>query len=149
VSHISTISVEVKDIPSLKIACQELGLEFRENQATYKWWGHYVGDSPLPEGFTEEDLGKCEHAAGISGNKTSYEVGVVRNKNGIGYQLMYDSWAGGQGLEEVIGKDACKLKQAYASAVAIKIASKTSNLVNQYIKSDGSRVYEFMPKGKF
>jgi len=148
VSHVSNIDVEVKDLPSLKVACEELGLEFRENQTCYRWFGKFVGDAPLPLGFIEEDLGKCEHAIGISG-KESYEVGVVRNKTGVGFQLFWDEWAGGQGLEEVIGKGACKLKQAYASAVAVKIASKTSNLINQYVKTDGSRVYEFMPRGKF
>lgn len=148
-SHVSNIDVEVKDLPSLKVACEELGLEFRENQKTAKWYGNYVGDEPLPEGFTEEDLGKCEHAIGIAGNPVAYEVGVVRNKNGSGFSLMYDSWNKGYGLEELIGVGACKLKQAYASAVAVKIASKTANLVNQFVKTDGSRVYEFVPRGKF
>lgn len=148
-SHVSTIDVVISDLPSLKVACEELGLEFRENQTKYKWYNSYVGDAPLPQGFTEEDLGKCEHAIGVAGNPVAYEVGVVHNKIGQGFSLMYDSWQGGYGLENMIGKDACKLKQAYASAVAVKIASKTANLVNQFVKTDGSRVYEFVPRGKF
>lgn len=36
-SHVSQIELEINDLSILKQACQRLGLEFCENQTTYKW----------------------------------------------------------------------------------------------------------------
>ena len=61
-SHIAKIELEINDPENLKLACERLGLQFIENQKTYKWYGSWVGDSPLPDGITLSDLGKCDHA---------------------------------------------------------------------------------------
>jgi hypothetical protein len=108
-SHLSKIELEIQDLETLKLACQRLNLEFMENQETYKWYGRYVGDAPLPEGFTVEDLGKCHHAIRVPG--ASYEIGIVQRQGK--YQLLYDNWQSG-GLERVLGPGAGRLKQAYA-----------------------------------
>ena len=107
-SHISRIELEIKDLQSLKEACKRLGFEFRQNQQSYKWYGRWVGDSPLPEGITEDQLGKCDHAIKVPG--AQYEVGVVRRGNG--YLLLYDDWIKG-GLRKKLGVNAGLLKQAY------------------------------------
>jgi hypothetical protein len=109
VSHVSKIELEIKDLEALKTACQRLGFNFREGQKTYQWYGRWIGDSPLPEGITEEELGKCDHAIHVPGAK--YEIGIV--KKGKYYLLLYDSWVKG-GLEKHIGKGAGILKQIYA-----------------------------------
>jgi len=36
-------------------------LEFAEGEGSYRWYGEHVGDYPLPEGFEEHDLGRCDH----------------------------------------------------------------------------------------
>ena len=56
-SHVTVIAVELKDLDALKAVCAALGLEFRENQKTYRWYGRHVGDFPIPEGLTKADLG--------------------------------------------------------------------------------------------
>ena len=61
-SHISKIELEITDPETLKLACERLGLNFIENQTIYKWYGTWVGDTPLPEGISIDDLGKCHHA---------------------------------------------------------------------------------------
>jgi hypothetical protein len=108
-SHVSKIELQIQDLDTLKLACQRLNIEFVENQTQYKWYGRFVGDSPLPEGFTAEDLGKCHHAIRVPG--ASYEIGIVHRQGK--YQLLWDSWQSG-GLERVLGPGAGKLKQSYA-----------------------------------
>lgn len=118
--HVSSIKLSIKSLEALKLACARLGLEFREDQKTYAWFGHLVGDSPLPEGFMEQDLGKCTHALHVPG--ASYEVGVQRCSDGT-YKLLWDSWGQG-GLEAALGHDCNKLRQAYGIEAAILEAQR-------------------------
>lgn len=108
-SHVAKIELEIQDLETLKQACHRLNLEFWENQQTYRWYGRYVGDAPLPEGLTAADLGKCHHAIRVPG--AVYEIGVVQRQGK--YQLLWDNWHSG-GLERVLGPGAGRLKQAYA-----------------------------------
>jgi hypothetical protein len=109
-SHVARIELEIKDLDALKAACLELGLELMHGQQTFCWYGEVVGDSAIPEGFDADDMGKCHHAIRVPGAK--YEVGVV-NRNGK-YTLLWDFYNAG-GLERVLGKGACRLKQAYSA----------------------------------
>ena len=108
-SHISRIELEITDLETLRQACERLGLEFIENQTTYKWYGTWVGDTPMPEGMTASDLGKCDHAIRVPG--AQYEIGIVKRDRK--YTLLWDFWHQG-GLEQKLGKNAGRLKQAYA-----------------------------------
>ena len=107
-SHISRIELEIKDLQSLKEACKRLGFEFCDNQQSYQWYGRWVGDIPLSEGITEDQLGRCDHAIKVPG--AQYEVGVVRKDQS--YILLYDEWIKG-GLKAKLGVNAGLLKQAY------------------------------------
>jgi len=119
-SHVATMKLKVLSLDALKAAAKQLGLEFRENQKQYKWFGTHVGDYPLPAGFTKADLGTCDHAIGVKGNPNAYEVGVVKNKTSPGYTLLWDFWAGGYGLQAVVGQDGKKLQQEYAVQVTMR-----------------------------
>ena len=66
-SHISKIELVIQSLADLKEACRQLGFEFIENQKTFKWYGRWVGDTPIPEGINIEDIGKCDHAIKVSG----------------------------------------------------------------------------------
>lgn len=114
-SHIARIELEIKSLEDLKAACNELGLKFCENEKSYKWFGRWVGDAPLPEGVGVEDLGKCDHMIHVPG--AQYQIGVIKQDGK--YRLLWDSWKAG-GLEEVLGKNAGLLKQAYAVATIIR-----------------------------
>lgn len=106
-SHVATIEIEIKDLAALKEAGRRLGLEWREGQTTYRWFGRHVGDFPLPAGFAVSDMGVCEHALSVPGDSSAYEIGVVKNKNGKpGYTLLYDFYSGGKGLMDHIGQHA-------------------------------------------
>ena len=136
-SHVAKISIEIKDLQILKQAAKELGLEFVE-QKTYRWYGHHVGDYPLPVGFKTSDLGKCDYVLRIPNNDTAYEVGVVKRKDGKpGYELLWDFWSGGYGLEKVLGKDGVKLVQEYAAAVTTNLYKKQGFRVNKTVTKEG------------
>jgi hypothetical protein len=132
VSHVSKIELEIKSLEDLKLACQRLGFAFCQDQKTYAWYGRYVGDSPLPKGFAEEEMGKCDHAIKVP--DCGYEIGVVKQEGA--YTLLWDSWYSG-GLEEKIGKDAGILKQAY-TIERIKREARRKNYQVREIKKDRS-----------
>jgi len=120
-SHITLVDIEIKDLECLRKATTELGLEFHEGQKSFKWYGQYVGDYPLPTGFVQADMGKCDHALKVKGNPNAYEIGVVKRHDGNpGYHLMFDFWQGGYGLQDVAGKNCSKLCQSYAEQVVLK-----------------------------
>lgn len=131
----------VKDLKSLEQACKTLGLELVRNQTTYKWYGRSVGDTPLPEGFRESDLGKCEHAIRIPGNSQAYEIGVVKRRDGkAGYQLLWDSWNNGYGIVPMVGKSAEKLKHSYSRQLALAKYKAKGFRITEKIKEDGTRI---------
>jgi hypothetical protein len=134
-SHISKIELEINDLEALKTACTIMGFNFMENQKTYKWFGNWVGDSPLPEGVKVEDLGKCTHAIKVPG--AHYEIGV--RQNGSKFHLIYDYWHSGR-LEQYIGKDACKIKQTYTLARIRKEAQQKGYLYHEIRTNNGIRV---------
>ena len=134
-SHIAKIEMEINDLDALKKACKSLGFQFMENQKTYIWYGRWVGDTPLPQGVNIEDIGKCTHAIKVP--EAVYEVGVVQK--GSKYHLMWDFWRGG-GLEKHIGKDACKLKQAYTLERIRKAARVKGYLTHETRINNGVRV---------
>jgi len=120
-SHVSKIELKVKDLASLKRACKNLGLNFHENQKTFKWYGRVVGDYPLPQGFKKEDMGKCDHAISVKDNAQAYEVGACKARDGSGgYELLWDFWQGGYGLKGAIGEDGRELQEEYAACVSEK-----------------------------
>lgn len=138
-SHVSNLEIIIKDLEALRKAAAECGLEFMP-AATYKWYGQFVGDYPLPEGFTPEELGHCEYKMSIPGDEEAYEVGVVPRKDGQGYTLLYDFWGEcGQALVEKIGgQDGDKLKQRYAVNAATFQAERQGFRVQEFQATDGS-----------
>jgi hypothetical protein len=125
-SHVATIDIEVRDLAALAEAAKRIGMEFVQDQKHYRWWGRHEGDYPLPAGFTEQDLGNCEHALRIADAPTSglgaaYEIGVVKRRDGKpGYTLLWDFID--SRLRKTVGENCGLLKQAYALVVAKKAA---------------------------
>lgn len=142
-SHVASIKLEIKDLGSLKKACERLGLEFVEDKKNYKWYGTAVSSNSAPPGFTNSELGKCEHAIRVKDKPNAYEIGVVTARNGLkGYQLLLDEWNGGYGLVDKIGSGAGLLKQAYSLEVAKKQALREGFRVTEVTKANGDIVLE-------
>lgn len=131
-SHIEKVDVVITDLNALKAACTRLGAEFLENKKEYNWFGRSVGDYALPQGFTADDLGKCDHAIKVPG--VTYEVGVVPLKTGKGYTLLYDFWGtngrhDGQKLKQKFGAGLTKLVDAY-SIEALKAKARAKGYMS-------------------
>jgi hypothetical protein len=138
-SHVTTVDIHITSLEALKKACENIGLEFKENQTKYKWYGRHVGDYPIPDGYTKADLGKCIHAIGIPGNKRAYEIGVVERRDGKeGFSLMWDFWAGGNGLQEVVGDDCVNLNTEYALEVTKEFAEEGGYSYTEVTLEDGT-----------
>lgn len=154
-SHVCEIELLVDDLESLAEACNENGLKLNLGQTKYNWWGHHVGDWPLPVGFKKADLGKCEHAISVVGNPDAYEIGLARYPVGtkkkvkladgseqeidVGgkFAMLFDFYQGGKGLMAKCGDNAEKLLQSYAVQVATKQARRQGFRVQKKVQADG------------
>jgi hypothetical protein len=138
-SHVATVDVHITNLDALKRACENLGLEFREGQKTYKWYGRHVGDYPIPDGYNKNDLGRCTHAIAIPGNSNAYEIGVVERRDGKeGFTLMWDFWNGGNGLQKIVGNDCNNLNQQYGKEQTIDFANENGYSYSEETLDDGS-----------
>jgi hypothetical protein len=114
-SHVASIELEIRDLEALGKAAKSLGLELVRNQKTYRWFGRSVGDS------------------------RAYEIGVVKRRDGRpGYTLLWDFWSRGMGMQDVVGDDGNKLKQAYSTQVTKSYWQKKGYRVSETRKEDGS-----------
>lgn len=129
--------LEITSLDALEEAAKRIGLELRRGQTTYKWWGHSECDYPIPAGFTEEDLGKCDHA--LVPTKLihlGYEIGVCRRRDGReGFTLLWDFVD--DNLVRTIGQDGGKLKQAYSTVMAIRQARQMGFQVSEHLQANG------------
>ena len=136
-SHVAVIKTNIKSLKSMKAACKRLGLIFIENQTTYKWFNRHVGDYPIPDGMTVNDMGKCLHAIKVPG--ADYEVGIIKDpKNKKNYKLIWDFWD--SKLPKYLGKDAWKLTQAYEVEHAKYTAKLQGKIVKEKIMNDRIRL---------
>lgn len=122
-SHVATVAIRVRNFRALAKACERLGLEFAENQKTFKWWGrwyndYHAEDAAYRQGVAPADYGKCDHAIRIKGRApgSAYEVGLIPYTDGDGYRLIFD-FMGTELVQRVGGKSCEKLAQEYAIAV--------------------------------
>jgi hypothetical protein len=99
------MKLAVKHLPSLFSAAEALGLGYRES-TTFKTFA----------GRTEG----CQYELFIPNSGKAYSIGV--NQTQDGYELLWDPWQGGYGLEQIIGKEAINLKREYAIQEAINTA---------------------------
>jgi len=102
--------------------CELKGWIFHEGQNTHKWFGKWMGDSPLPAGIQIHEIGRCTHAIEIPG--CAYEIGVYMRPDGP--KLFFDYWKSG-GLDVALGQDGSVLTQSYDVAKTVCWAEE-----NQY-----------------
>jgi hypothetical protein len=119
-SHVVSIKTEFRDLEAVKRACKELGLVFKENQKTIRWYGKFMNDydgedAAYKLGIKPEQYGTCDHAIEVP--NSDYDVGLLRNPETKGYKLYFDFWGShGKAIQEAIGKNGEKLLQYYAAA---------------------------------
>ncbi len=139
-SHVASVELIVHDLDALAVAAEKCGMKLVQDQKTYKWYGKWVQDyndkdAAYKLGIDPDDYGKCEHAIVVPGDKSAYEIGVVKNPKGEGYVLVYDFWGPGQKIvDRVGGQDCSKLVQEYALAT---IADELEELIDQGFDYEG------------
>ena len=143
-SHVDEMKLEMWDEEALKTAALARGLEIREKQ-TYNWWGTHVGDHPLPEGMTKEDLGKCHFVLGVPGQPSAYEVGVVRDNGRL--RLLWDYYGderenspSHEMVRLIGGRDGSGLKMEYTAQVQEKEAIRNGYRVTRGTNEAGEIV---------
>ncbi len=118
-SHVVSIKTELRDLKAVKAACAELGLVFKENQKTIRWYGRWVNDYDADDaayklGIKTEQYGTCDHAIEVPGS--GYDVGLLRNPATGGYRLYFDFYGhDGRTIQNVIGKNGETFLQYYAA----------------------------------
>lgn len=132
------------DFDALSAACEELGLEFRSGQKTWKYWGSWANDyhqqdAAYKHGIKPEDYGKGDHAISVKGDNTAYEIGLVSNPKADGsFMPVYDFYgAYGQKIQAKAGKNLEKLKGKYAEHAIRNQASKQGHAVRKVITPQG------------
>ncbi len=105
-------------------------MKWKEGQKQFKWYVNGASAEQIASGF-----GKCEHAIGCENTSYNYEIGVVRRKDGEGWQLVFDPYD--SRLAEKVGRTCEKLVAAYSEEYAIDFASKNGFSVERSINADG------------
>jgi hypothetical protein len=142
-SHVISIEMEnILDLDALEACAPEFGMELVRDAKSHRWWGHSVGDYPVPAGFKANELGHCEHKLRLKDNPNAYEIGLYDSHNGKpGFQLVYDFYGSqGQPLKKAVGAKGEHLKAAYAKHVAINHWQKRGYRVSTEQKQDGKVV---------
>ena len=116
-SHVVKGKLIIQDMQACEMAAKALGLTLVKGAKTYAWFGRSVGDYPLPEGMTAAELGHCEHKLVLPG--CEYEVGLIKRKNGPGYEAIFDFFGPGQELEAKLGRGCEKFRQEYTASLAM------------------------------
>jgi hypothetical protein len=140
-SHVAECKAELKSLDMIEAAAVRLGGQLMRDQKSYKWFGRWVGDSPMPKGMTQADLGKCDHA--IRFPNASYEVGVRTQKDGT-HSLAWDWWSAG-GLLPIMGdQNAGKFVQAYGLEAATKAARRRGYSTREIAQPNGDIQLELL-----
>ncbi len=126
-SHVAAVKAYVTDLDACAAACEENGLELVRGQKTYRWFGRWVNDyrggvAAVDNGHDPKTFGHCEHAIRVkNGQGHEYEIGLVRRLDGgPGWELVYDNWCGGNGLEAKAGTGLVDLKRSISTQVATR-----------------------------
>lgn len=132
------------DFDALASACEELGLEFRLGQATWKYWGSWANDyhetdAAYKHGIDPKDYGKGVHAIAVKGDGTAYEVGLVPSPKGDGsFMPVYDFYGEyGKRIQSKTGKNLEKLNGKYAEHAIRSQAQKQGHAVRKVVTPAG------------
>lgn len=151
--HVVRVAIQMNDLDAIKAACKRLGWTFTAGQQTYRWYGRWVGDSPIPEhlfspaeaarikAMTLEErsrcmtnfLGKCDHAIQVP--NAAYEIGVMKIADR--YEVVWDWWGPG-GLHEAMGEKGEVFAQAYGVERAKLEAIRQGCSWTEHQQQDGS-----------
>ena len=126
-SHISSSKLRITNIITLRDAVSALvpGAELVKADE-YTWFGYSMGDY-VPDGFTKDELGKCEWKIKLPGVK--YEIGLAKPKGESGYALLYDHFSAPAFGDQEERHDGMKLLRAFGTG---EVKDGLSKLATEY-----------------
>ncbi|MDR7545489.1 MAG: DUF1257 domain-containing protein [Armatimonadota bacterium] len=116
-SHLATVSTQIRDLDALAAALERLGCRL---------------DGPGAIQGYFRDMGRADHIIRLP--NSPYTVGLVRQPDGT-YTLQADLWAGH--VERVLGQHYGRLLQEYAVEVVTRAARRRGQQVRQERLPDG------------
>lgn len=127
-SHVAQVTTRIHDLDAFAEAAAALGLEFRRDQTSYRWYGRFMNDwndaerAAALRGHDPRTFGTCVHAVRARDHgPNDYEIGLVRPADGgPGFEMLYDSYGPGRKLEGIAGRQLKRLSEEYGIAVASK-----------------------------
>jgi Protein of unknown function (DUF1257) len=145
VSHVvAHPEVCFNDFDALKSSCEELGLEFRQDQKTWKYWGSWANDyhqedAAYKHGIEPKDYGKGLHAIAVKGDKEAYEIGLVLSPKDDGsFMPVYDFYGQhGKKIQQKAGAKLEKLRGKYAEHAIRNQAQKQGHAVRKVVSPQG------------
>lgn len=143
-SHVASVKAYVTDLDALDAACAENGLELVRGQKSYRWFGRWVNDysggqAAVSNGHDPKTFGQCEHAIRVKGGAGyEYEIGLVRRLDGApGWEMLYDNWCGGNGLEAKAGAGLTALKRSVSQVTITRHLQKQGYRVVRRVDERG------------
>ena len=119
-----------------KKAAAEMGGVLEEASTFNNWYhehGKLAGDYPIPAGYREDEMDKCQYKIRFPGIK--YEVGIVKSKSGAGYDILYDFWDSNL-KAKMGGKRGEKFIQTYG-LVKAEASCRMRGIMTQRVQLDG------------
>lgn len=139
-SHVADVELKFRDLDAIEAAVKACGGQFRRDQKTHGWYGHFLNDWRSERAAVNRrdasTFGKCDHAIHFPG--TSYEIGLVREPDGT-YTAIYDTYGSeGRKLETACGGVGLpKLKNEYAAAVTMRTLMRKGFRCQRTVSADG------------
>ncbi len=151
--HVVSVRVQLNDLGALNLACKRLGWKLNIGATSYRWYGRWVGDSPLPEHlltpnqlaqvkamprneqseFMNNFLAGCDHSISIPNSR--YEVGIRLTPGGHAH-LLWD-WYDPKMFDHM-GTTGEPLLHAYAVERAKQEAALNGHYCTEHQLSDGT-----------
>lgn len=129
-SHLIASQIAIMDLEILRKAVAGFGgLTWMEGAKRFR---SYTKDERLDTQVAEH--GTCEHAIKIAG--ATYEIGVVKRKDGEGWNLVFDPYD--HAAADKVGYQCEKVTAAYGEAYIRDFAEKNGFLVEQSTDSEGN-----------
>lgn len=139
-SHLYQNQIAIHDLDILKKAVAGFGgLKWNEGATTFRWYVTNKYDKKQ----LESEQGKCEHSISIKG--CSYEVGVVRRKDGDGWSLVFDPLD--TKAADIVGRQCEKIVSAYAEEYTRDWASKKGFILEESVDDEGNKVFAMIDNG--
>jgi hypothetical protein len=127
-SHLITNKLRINDLDILKkVIDADCRFKWKSNVKTFKTYQH---GEELNRAIST--IGTLEHAIRING--CEYEVGVVRNKDGNGWSLMFDPFD--QAAEKIVGRECETLMVMYGETYVRDYAERNGFILEQQMDGD-------------